>query len=75
MFYISILRHKIKIAGTVNAEEIVTVAWTINTFQVITQHVFLIKMGHGNRDLSLVAEILLSDSRKYASYVWGLHNM
>jgi ATP adenylyltransferase/5',5'''-P-1,P-4-tetraphosphate phosphorylase II len=69
MFYISILRHKIKTAGTVNAEEIATVAWTINTFQVITQHVFLITTGHGNQDLSLVAEILLSDSEKYASYV------
>jgi hypothetical protein len=44
-------------------------------FQVITQHVFLITMGHGNWDLSLVAEILLSDSEKYASYVLGLHNM
>jgi hypothetical protein len=31
--------------------------------------------GHGNRDLSLVAEILLSDSEKCASYVWGLHNV
>jgi hypothetical protein len=75
MFYISILKHKIKIAGTVNAEEIATVAWNINTFQVITQHVFHITTGHGNRDLSLVAEILLSDSEKYASYAWGLHNM
>jgi hypothetical protein len=31
--------------------------------------------GHGNRDLNLVAVILLSDSEKYASYVWGLHNV
>jgi hypothetical protein len=26
-------------------------------------------MGHGNRDVGLVAEILLSDSEKYASYI------
>jgi hypothetical protein len=32
-------------------------------------------MGHGNWDLSLVAEILIGDSEKYASYVWGLHYM
>jgi hypothetical protein len=32
-----------------------------------------ISTGHGNRDLSLVADIFLSDSEKYASYVWGLH--
>jgi hypothetical protein len=46
-----------------------------NTFQVITQHVFLISTGHGNWDLSLVAEILLSDPEKYACYVWGPHNI
>jgi hypothetical protein len=32
-------------------------------------------MSRKYSDLSLVTEILLSDSEKYAGYVWGLYNV
>jgi hypothetical protein len=38
-------------------------------------YIFFISTGHGDRDLSLVTEILFSGSEKYARYVWGLHNV